>query len=112
MSAPRKQSALSEPQLIETAAPIESEGGEIISAQESAQSALEAPEISLEMPIEQGKRTLLVYWGEDRVIAPFGELHAGEIVAAPDYLVEPLMRTGSFAHRVDEPIDQDAIRHP
>jgi len=112
MPATRKQSAQSDAELPEAPAASADAEGMIESAQEAAPSAPEAPEISLEMPSEQGPRTLLAYRGDDLVIAPFGELHAGEIVAAPDYLVESLLRTGRFVSYAGEPVDQDAIRHP
>jgi len=112
MSATRKQSAQSDAELPEAPAASADAEGEIQSAQESAPSAPEAPEISLQMPSEQGPRTLLAYLGDDLVVAPFGELHAGDVVAAPDYLVESLLRSRRFVHHTDGPIDQDAIRHP
>jgi hypothetical protein len=113
MTAPRKQSAQSDAELPAQSDASASPQDKIESAQQAAESVPEAPEISLDMPSEQGERTLLAYTGDDLVVAPFGELHAGEVVAAPDYLLESLLRTGRFAHyHSDEPIDQDAIRHP
>lgn len=112
MATPRKQSAQSDAELPDEAPPAEDSGGMIESSQESAPSAPAAPEISLEMPREQGQRTLLTYTGNDLVVVPFGELHAGEVVAAPDYLIESLTRTGLFIEYDGEPVDQDTVRHP
>lgn len=112
MPAARKQSAQSDAELPEAELPSDAPQDKIESSQESAPSAPAAPEISLEMPREQRQRTLLTYTGNDLVVVPFGELHAGEVVAAPDYLIESLTRTGLFIEYDGEPVDQDTVRHP
>lgn len=55
---------------------------------------------------------LLDYTGDPFVINPYGELRAGDVVAARPHLVPGLLAGGSFAVRSDPRPDAEQIRTP
>lgn len=58
------------------------------------------------------RRVLLEYIGDTKIVIPFGELTAGEVVAVPHEMAQLLIDQGMMRTYSGDPVDQDKIRHP